>query len=221
METLKVPYIKGLSEMDDRGVLLSLEESGARFIVGHNNWPDLYPYTPLCGGEIALSDGVLAVHFHVRGLDLRAMNTEDNMRQWEDSCCELFIEDPDGGKYYNFEMNCCGKILSASGDGRKDRVKRPLSEMQRIRRISWKPEPPASLPFNLEGDIYTWDVAALIPLDLIGIDGNDLPESLRANFYKCGDLTAHPHYLSWSPIGTPKPDFHRPEFFGTLILIQK
>ncbi|MBO7233161.1 MAG: hypothetical protein J6V16_08435, partial [Bacteroidales bacterium] len=25
-----------------------------------------------------------------------------------------------------------------------------------------------------------------------------------------------PHYLSWQPINTEKPDFHRPEFFGTL-----
>ena len=32
------------------------------------------------------------------------------------------------------------------------------------------------------------------------------------------DKTAHPHYLSWSPIGTEKPDFHRPEFFGELVL---
>ena len=25
-----------------------------------------------------------------------------------------------------------------------------------------------------------------------------------------------PHYLSWMPIDTPKPDFHRPEFFGKI-----
>ena len=53
---------------------------------------------------------------------------------------------------------------------------------------------------------------------LIGVDPENLPHSLRANFYKCGDKTAHPHYLSWSPIHTEKPDFHRPEFFGELIL---
>ena len=26
-----------------------------------------------------------------------------------------------------------------------------------------------------------------------------------------------PHYGAWSPVGTPKPDFHRPEFFGELV----
>ena len=28
-----------------------------------------------------------------------------------------------------------------------------------------------------------------------------------------GDNLSHPHFLSWRPIQTEKPDFHRPEFF--------
>ncbi|MCF0172470.1 MAG: hypothetical protein HUJ91_01855, partial [Bacteroidales bacterium] len=24
------------------------------------------------------------------------------------------------------------------------------------------------------------------------------------------------HFLSWNPIGTPTPDFHCPEYFGTI-----
>jgi hypothetical protein len=43
-------------------------------------------------------------------------------------------------------------------------------------------------------------------------------ESLRANFYKWGDGTSVPHYLTWSHIVTETPDFHRPEFFGELFL---
>ena len=60
-----------------------------------------------------------------------------------------------------------------------------------------------------------------IPFSLIGIDKHHIPTSLKANFYKCGDLTAHTHFLSWSPIDAPKPDFHRPDFFGTLELAPK
>jgi hypothetical protein len=30
--------------------------------------------------------------------------------------------------------------------------------------------------------------------------------------------TSPRHYLAWSPPRTPKPDFHVPEAFGTLIL---
>ena len=36
------------------------------------------------------------------------------------------------------------------------------------------------------------------------------------NFYKCGDLTPHPHYLAWSPV-TEGKTFHRPEDFGELV----
>ena len=39
----------------------------------------------------------------------------------------------------------------------------------------------------------------------------------RANFYKCGDQTSKRHYLSWNPVSTAKPDYHRPEHFGSLI----
>jgi hypothetical protein len=41
---------------------------------------------------------------------------------------------------------------------------------------------------------------------------------LRANFYKCADNTRIPHYVSWNPIEVASPDFHRPEFFGELLL---
>jgi hypothetical protein len=48
------------------------------------------------------------------------------------------------------------------------------------------------------------------------IQPGNLPETLRANFYKCGDGTSVPHYLSWNQVITETPDFHRPEFFGEI-----
>ena len=41
---------------------------------------------------------------------------------------------------------------------------------------------------------------------------------LMANCFKCGDLTAQEHYFSWNPIDLVDPDFHRPDFFGKMIL---
>ena len=38
----------------------------------------------------------------------------------------------------------------------------------------------------------------------------------RANVYKCGDRTVRPHYLSWNPVASDTPDFHRPQDFGVL-----
>ena len=51
----------------------------------------------------------------------------------------------------------------------------------------------------------------------MGIDPKHLPEKIVGNFYKCADGTDSMHFVSWSPIPTAKPDFHRPEFFGILI----
>ena len=71
--------------------------------------------------------------------------------------------------------------------------------------------------YGTEGELAGWQTAICIPFGLIGMDGGNLPENIRANFYKCGDKTAHPHFLSWNPVEVPHPDFHRPEFFGKLI----
>ena len=175
MRQIQVPFIADFEEVD---LDTALELEGARFQVDQVNWPAAFPYAPLCAGRIARTEDALVVDFRVSGLDLRALNTEDNGSQWEDSC-----------------------------------VKRPAEEMEEILRIAR-----FEGPQEYAGGIWDWRVTVLIPFELVGADPENLPEKLRANFYKCGDKTAHPHFLSWNPVGTPSPDFHRPEFFGELIL---
>ena len=210
MRTLRVPFIADFEEVD---LDTALELEGARFQVDQVNWPATYPYAPLCAGRIARTEESLIVDFRVRGLDLRAQNTEDNGKQWEDSCVEFFVENPDGSEYYNFEVNPLGKVLAAKGAGRENRVKRPAEEMAQILRTARYEGAQ-----DFQGGIWDWRVTLIVPFELLGVDLENLPEKLRANFYKCGDETAHPHFLSWSPIGTASPDFHRPEYFGELIL---
>lgn len=43
---------------------------------------------------------------------------------------------------------------------------------------------------------------------------------LRGNFYKCGDLTDHPHYACFNNVDVPNPDYHRPEFFSEFVLAE-
>ena len=208
-KSLIVPLI----DLENQDLDTALELSGARFDVDCVNWPEAFPYAPLCGGRVARTRDALVVDFRVSGLDLRARNTADNGRQWEDSCVEVFIQDPEDGNYYNFEINALGKVLACKGPERHNRTPRPAEEMEQILRFTQM----EGGPLEQEG-IHTWRVGVVIPFRLLGIDPERLPRSIRANFYKCGDKTAHPHFLSWSPVETPKPDFHRPEFFGELIL---
>ena len=203
-----------LADIENQDLDTALELGGARFDVQCVNWPEAFPYAPLCSGRIARTRDALVVDFRVSGLDLRVQNTDDNGRQWEDSCVEVFIQDPVKADYYNFEINALGKVLACRGEDRFNRVARPAEEMEQILRFGQMEN---NGPLE-EGGLRSWRVGVVIPFRLIGLDADKLPQSIRANFYKCGDKTAHPHYLSWSPIDTPKPDFHRPEFFGELLL---
>lgn len=211
---LNVPFIEGLGAMSLDELRQTLERSGAGFSVRENNWPDSFPYEPSCEGSIAHSGKHLAVVFKVQGLDLRAAALEDGGNCWEDSCCEFFIAHPTDGTYYNFEMNCIGTLLCSKRRSRSESSPLSPEALKTVIRHS-------SLErktYDETGSIHSWTVAMLVPFELVGLDGSALPESLKGNFYKCADLTAHPHYLSWSPISTPSPDFHRPEFFGEFLL---
>lgn len=211
---IRVPLIEGLDRMNLQELDLAMERGASKFAVCEQNWPKDAPYAPDCNGSIARTPSHLVVMFHVRGLDLRAKELEDNGHSWEDSCCEFFVTDPYDGTYYNFELTCVGSLLAAKRTSRIDKNVIDPALLRSVIRLS-------SLDrkrVEISDRIFSWTVAMMIPYELIGVDRDNLPVSLRGNFYKCGDLTAHPHFLSWNPIRTPKPDFHRPEYFGELIL---
>ena len=67
----------------------------------------------------------------------------------------------------------------------------------------------------------TWTLKYAIPYDVIKkYMPVDIPSSgvkWRGNFYKCADLTSHPHWLTWSKVDKANPDFHVPQSFGTLV----
>ena len=209
-KTIEVPCIEGLESLSSTEFQAVMDRDAASGKVDRINWPDQYPYCPECDFRIARSGSVLALSFLVTGRDLRATEMEDGGRSWEDSCCEFFIA-PGDGYYYNIETTCIGSILMARGKDRYEREKFALEQTARIvRRSSLEHK-----PYDIEGGEHSWRLDLLIPLDLIGLD--PLPPYAEANLYKCGDCTATPHYVSWAPIATQKPDFHRPEYFGKII----
>ena len=73
-------------------------------------------------------------------------------------------------------------------------------------------------PFEMRDGRQAWELTLVVPVSsyfrhtLENLSG----KTIRANFYKCGDKTSQPHFLSWNPIALPSPDFHCPAFFGEL-----
>ncbi len=131
---------------------------------------------------------------------------------YTDSCLEFFADWAGDGRYINMEMNANGALLSCIGGDRHART--PVAEMTEEGYI---------FPVAARRYPDRWYVLATIPLELLtailGAPVTVAPGfAFRGNFYKCGDDTAIPHYGMWNPVETEKPDFHRPEFFGILLV---
>lgn len=210
---MKIPFIDGIEKLQEIQVESALVRNMSGAAIDVVNWPQLYPYAPQCLVRLGRSRSHLAISFSVSGMDLRATEMEDNGRLWEDSCCEFFIS-PGGDTYYQIEISCIGAVRIGKGTERYNFQPLDLSEVAKVKRwSSLKKE-----HYDFEGGNYRWTVTALVPFSTLGLNPDKLPDEVRVNFCKCGDRTAHPHFTSWSPISSEKPDFYRPECFGRLLL---
>jgi hypothetical protein len=118
----------------------------------------------------------------------------------------------DEKEYINFEFNCAGICHAARGEGRNNRVLLSLDEYKNIRRHSTVERG----IFDEKEGIFEWELNVAIPFEVMGLDPDNLPDKIKGNFYKCADGTANPHYVTWSPINLPSPDYHCPGFFGDI-----
>lgn len=211
---LSVPYLPELDGLSSDDIIKYLDERGARQTIECLNWKKQYPYRPLTVVAIAHSGKYIYIDFIVRCNYLRAVNYKNNSSVHQDSCVEFFVC-PDGKlPYYNFEFNCIGTIHAACRQDRHNGTPLPDSALDRVLRFPSC----GSRPFEeLEG-MFTWNLLVAIPIDIMGLKYEGKPIAMKGNFYKCADMTTAPHFLSWVPIDTPEPDFHRPEYFADIVL---
>lgn len=213
MKSLRLPLVNELDRLNIEEVSDALVNRGIKDFIDTVNWPDDYPCKPKVSFLIARSDTGIYIRFDVEKEYVRASCAEDLSPVYEDSCVEFFCQVPGEGYYRNFEFNCIGACLASKRKGREEDVElftqEQLSGIKRFASLGRKPI----------GDIESnWSLTLMIPFSLMGYEANTFPEKLNANFYKCGDKTKIPHFLSWNPIETINPDFHRPEYFGEIIL---
>ena len=209
-----IPFIPVLDALDLSSNEIIMEEQSLRLPVMTNNWPELFPYTPITTVDLAYSETGLYFRFRSQGKSLRAQYAQDGSPVHKDSCVEAFLQWPGDERYYNLEFNCIGTADCGHRTGREEN--RPFTPEQ-YALIERATSERAGLLFERPLGIQSFVVSLRVDFRLFGITGRGaLPDRILANFYKCGDETPLPHFASWMPIEAPQPDFHRPEFFQPL-----
>jgi len=133
-----------------------------------------------------------------------------------DSCVEFFCSLPPDGRpdYVNLEMNCCGVMHMGYGPDMTHRRMVTPELAAGIRVFHTVPgAPKKESPKDRE-----WLLEVELPFKVLSdFVGHPVEPrgSWRANFYRCGGIT-DAQYACWSPVGTPRPNFHQPKYFGVL-----
>ena len=206
---VRIRHISELEQFSENDFIKAMLTHATEEKVACVNWLE-YPYSPDVTVYIAASDTALCLLYKVKEEHVLGAVLENNGPVWEDSCVETFIKDPVGEGYYNIEVTCIATKLAAHRLSRTEFELFDAESISKIRCFSTLPHTQTDLS-NKE-----WMVGEIIPFVSLGLE--KAPESLKVNFYKCGDKCRQPHFLSWSPIDLPTPNFHCPEFFGEINL---
>lgn len=207
LTVLKSDY-PGLEEIST-----SLDQQKDRIRIDTLNWKD-YNYKPEVELSIAYSKHEIFLKYFISENYFKAEKTESNQMVCEDSCVEFFVSPENDGIYYNLEFNGIGTCLLGSGTERANNKRANPEIISKIRRVSSAGE----FPFKEKTGENKWTITIAVPFEVFFHHKiRDLKgKTFRANFYKCGDLLSVPHYVTWNPVGTEKPDYHCPEYFGLL-----
>jgi len=178
-------------------------------------------HRPVTRVKLQHDDDRLFALFVVNDRFVRSVHTEYESDTYKDSCVELFLQPDERRGYLALEVNCGGTISF-----------RHIEDWTRTpdRFARWRPvearaaarvEVARSMPTVVEPELSVpvdWWIELAVPLDVIEAHfGSVRPlggRSWRANVFKCGDETSHPHWASWAPIGEAL-NFHQPQYFGT------
>jgi hypothetical protein len=214
MKSLKINKLKftssypGLNDISD--MLDNLNEKHA---IEEINWDD-FSYKPDVEFAIGYTENEILLKYYVTEEHFKAEKTVSNQMVCEDSCVEFFVSPAGDGIYYNIEFNGISTCLLGAGTARENNTKADPEIISKIRRKSSLGNDPLTAR---EGKI-SWTITIAIPPEIFfhhkiqKLEGR----TFRANFYKCGDKLSVPHYVTWNPVGTSKPDFHQPDYFGML-----
>jgi len=198
MKTATIPYCESLDFKSYVKLPINI------FLWQRNDYmPKSYVY--ICYNKKALA-------FRLESFEKpEAQDTLDGGDIWCDSCMEVFFKPyKEDNRYFNFESIYKGNMFIGISAG--DR---------KITRIVEKIKPEINIKTEVLQDRWTAEFTVSFELinSVLGVEASKTPTEIKANFYKCGEKTQFPHYAMWNKIESPTPDFHLPEFFGTLKIV--
>ena len=171
---------------------------------------------PLWGGNFGVSaeaqlcydEKALYVRLRAAEAEIRAENTEIWQEPCEDSCLEFFFCPLSGDRrYFNVELNPNGLMFLGVGAG--------IDDLVRLQPLERDP-----FSFRAQRTADGWEITYAIPHAFVRrffpAYAPCAGTAIRGNFYKCGDMTVHPHYLAWNPVNEAGHTFHAPDDFGAL-----
>lgn len=175
--------------------------------IDHKLWGTKTDIT--AGAQLCWDDAALYVRMFAHETEIRRELTGVLDSVCDDSCLEFFLQPTETMSYINVEMNPNCAVFLGFGSC--------LENLIRLIPEDWDP-----LKSSAQIGEGQWSVIFQVPFSMIrqfyptfeaksGVQ-------MKGNFYKCGDLTPNPHFMSWNDVTCKEPAFHVPEYFGTLIL---
>jgi uncharacterized protein (DUF362 family) len=131
----------------------------------------------------------------------------ERKRLYEEDCVEIFLA-PDASeraRYYELEVGPLGHFLDVA----VDRTGKPVKA-----NVEWSAKAEIATKVDRPAKRATIEIAIRAPEIVMALRaGAQLPLGI----YRMEGKSPR-QFLAWSPTRTPKPDFHVPEAFGTLVL---
>ena len=185
-------------------------ENADKFVLDKKLW-GFDAYNNEVYAQIAYDEQGFIVKFTIGEKDPLIEKTHHFEEVCEDSCVEFFANftPEQSDKYINFEINAAGIMYVGIGTDRYDNAFIELNEVE-------------GLNIHTEIKENYWTASYKIGFELIKkyYPSFDIEKCdyILGNLYKCGNHTAYRHYVSYFVVGTERPDFHRPEYFGKFMI---
>lgn len=213
INTLLIKDVQHKGDIDLESAEELLESSTEFQSIETINWAE-YPYKPEVRFKIAYCQNQILLKYYVKEETILAKEIKINGDVYKDSCVEFFISTQKDRPYYNFEFNCIGIPSVGYGQARENRVSINPEILKLIKTKSSL----GNQPFEEKTGGYQWEMMIIIPKECLTYDKDIELKGLhaKANFYKCGDETSKPHFVTWNPIHTKSPDYHQPTYFGVI-----